>query len=180
MIPCSCVPDLIFPRVFWPRVRYGLLFFRHGSVIIWPGQSRQSRHICFSCPPRFRPAAPCCPVSFFLRSVVRRFFSRSSLLSFGSPQIPHAPEFLFFDFIFVRRSWFFRRVLAKPGFFSLGLFAKCGRCLDLRFPLSSATAWGLPAPELFVCPPRPGRFSGLRRALEFWQRRATGSYSICG
>jgi hypothetical protein len=96
MILCSCVPDLIFPRVFWPRVRYGLLFFRHGSVIIWPGQSRQSRHICFSCPPRFRPAAPCCPVSFFLRSVVRRFFSRSSLLSFGSPQIPHAPEFLFF------------------------------------------------------------------------------------
>jgi hypothetical protein len=33
VIPCSCVSDLIFPRVFWPRVRFGLLFFPHGSVL---------------------------------------------------------------------------------------------------------------------------------------------------
>jgi hypothetical protein len=125
MIPCSCVPDLIFPRVFWPRVRFGLLFFWHGSVIIWPGQSR---HICFSCPPRFRPAAPCCPVWFSLRPVVQRFFSRSSLRVLGRLRSRVLLSFCsaVIDFIFVRQSWFFRRVLAKTGFFSLGLCAKPG------------------------------------------------------
>jgi hypothetical protein len=84
MIPCSCVPDLIFPRVFWPRVHFGLLFFWHGSVIIWPGQSRHISSCGTLLSSLIFPSA-CGP----------KIFLPLKPSSFGSPQIPRAPEFLF-------------------------------------------------------------------------------------
>jgi hypothetical protein len=120
---------------------------------------------------------------YLARSVKAYFVLRHPVVQFDFPfglwskDFSPAQAFEFWVASDPACSWVF--VLPWSILFSCASLDSSAECSPRRASSRSACAPSRASP-VFVCPPGLGRFSGLRRVLEFWQSRAAGSYLICG